>query len=233
MESRDSPITEPLTLWLNGGPGCSSSTGLLWEIGPCRINPGGNGTSFNEFSWTSHSNVLFLDQPDEVGFSYADNGLPTISTTAEEAAHDVYIFLQLFLSRHSPYAEASFHIAGEGWGGYYIPQIASLIHEKNKELVASPSLGLKTINLESILIGNGLMDPLRQFPTIPDYLCDGPYGTFNTSAPQCEAMRRKATRCERLVKACYNWKSPLICGPVETYCWTLLNDVISTYGALS
>lgn len=217
----------PLTLWLNGGPGCSSTTGLLWELGPCRIAEGGNGTTFHEQSWTSHSNVLFLDQPVEVGFSYADHGLPTTITTAAEAARDVYPFLQLFLSRFPKYAHAPFHIAGESWGGHYIPNIASLIHQKNKELVISPSPYLKRINLASLLIGNGLTDPYRQFAPIPDYLCNGPYALFDPTGTECASMRSKVPQCQRLLKACYNYKNAFVCMPAETYCWTLLNDVVS------
>lgn len=233
FESRNSPTTDPLTLWLNGGPGCSSSTGLLWELGPCRINPDGNGTHFHKHSWTTRSNVLFLDQPVEVGFSYADHGLPTTITTAADAARDVYPFLQLFLSRFPKYADAPFHIAGESWGGHYIPNIASLVHKKNKELVAAPRPYLRRINLASLLIGNGLTDPLRQFPTIPEYLCRGPYALFDPSGPQCTSMRSKAPKCERLIKACYDWKTALVCLPAETYCWTLLNDMIGAAALLN
>lgn len=63
FESRNDPKTDPVLMWINGGPGCSSATGLFMELGPCRVNMEGNETSFNEYSWNDKANVFFLDQP--------------------------------------------------------------------------------------------------------------------------------------------------------------------------
>lgn len=73
FESRNSPATAPLALWLNGGPGCSSMLGLFVEHGPCRFpdgSPAGSDPVLNEESWNSYANMLYLDQPVGVGFRF-------------------------------------------------------------------------------------------------------------------------------------------------------------------
>jgi hypothetical protein len=63
FESRSKPAEDPLVLWLNGGPGCSSMTGLFMELGPCTVNEDGESARENPNSWISAANVFFLDQP--------------------------------------------------------------------------------------------------------------------------------------------------------------------------
>ena len=64
------PTTAPLTTWINGGPGTSSMVGLFQEMGPCSIISNGNVIN-NPYSWTNASNLLFIDQPVQTGFSYS------------------------------------------------------------------------------------------------------------------------------------------------------------------
>ncbi|PYH99849.1 lysosomal protective protein precursor [Aspergillus ellipticus CBS 707.79] len=70
FESRKDPSNAPLAIWLNGGPGSSSIMGLLEELGPCSIGSDSKTTILNEWSWNNEVNLLFLDQPTQVGFSY-------------------------------------------------------------------------------------------------------------------------------------------------------------------
>ncbi|KAA8623300.1 Carboxypeptidase [Pyrenophora tritici-repentis] len=73
FEARETPETAPLTIWLNGGPGQSSMNGLFDEVGPCEIiqeEDGSYGTRPRVWGWDRSSNILFIDQPTQVGFSY-------------------------------------------------------------------------------------------------------------------------------------------------------------------
>ncbi|TAQ90651.1 hypothetical protein B7494_g1025 [Chlorociboria aeruginascens] len=65
--------TSELTIWLNGGPGSSSMIGLFTENGPCEVvedAAGKLGTQVRDWGWDRGSNILFVDQPNQIGFSY-------------------------------------------------------------------------------------------------------------------------------------------------------------------
>ncbi|KAG8739484.1 hypothetical protein FRC10_005580 [Ceratobasidium sp. 414] len=224
FESRSNPSKAPLVLWLNGGPGCSSSTGLLFELGPCNIADEGRNTTFNKYSWNTHANVLFLDQPINVGYSYSEGG--TVNTSPL-AAEDVWSFLELFVNRFPKYSD-TLHISGESYGGTYLPNIAHVINSKNKEIRAREAQGLlpkpkvQKLNLASVLIGNGLTEPHTQFASVPEYACDGPYPVFDTNGPQCRSLRAKVPTCQRLIKSCYDHNNRLTCVPAALYCWSQL-----------
>lgn len=44
--------------------------GLLQENGPCFVGSDSNSTYLNPWSWNNEVNMLYLDQPAQVGFSY-------------------------------------------------------------------------------------------------------------------------------------------------------------------
>lgn len=223
FESRNAPKTAPVTMWLNGGPGCSSMTGVLFENGPCRVANDGHNITYNKHSWTAHSNMIFLDQPVNVGYSYSSDGSGVNNTPV--AAEDVYAFLELFFSRYPEYADAAFHIAAESYGGTYAPHIASVIHQKNIELKSAsfnaPTPAPKHINLASVVLANGQTEPRTQMASVPDYACNGPFPIYDDpEGPQCVALRSKVPTCQRLISGCYNYNSKLTCVPAILYCYS-------------
>ncbi|KAF1952108.1 carboxypeptidase Y-like protein A [Byssothecium circinans] len=203
FESRNDPKNDPVVLWLNGGPGCSSLMGLFMELGPGSITKDGK-VKYNDFSWNSNASVIFIDQPVNVGYSYSSGG---VSNTVA-AGKDIYALLTLFFKQFPEYAEQSFHISGESYAGHYIPVFASEILSHKK----------RNINLQSVLIGNGLTDGLTQYEYYRPMACgDGGWpAVLDESA--CTAMDNALPRCASLIENCYNSESVWSCVPASIYC---------------
>lgn len=83
FESRGDAAVDPLTLWLQGGPGSpSADQALLPGLGPCLIQDDMKTLAPNPFSWNIGANMIFLDQPSGTGFSYdtASPGIVNMTT---------------------------------------------------------------------------------------------------------------------------------------------------------
>ncbi|KZV90909.1 alpha/beta-hydrolase [Exidia glandulosa HHB12029] len=214
FEARNNPADAPFILWLNGGPGSSSFMGLLFELGPCRISENGTGTTHHEHSWNENANIIFIDQPLSVGYSYSERG--TVVASSEQAAKDIWSFFQLFFSAFPEYADLPFHAAGESYGGHYVPAIAAEIYQHN---LAHD--GLLDISLESIVLGNGWTDPFVQTEYAAEWICTGPYADKLVDEPYgetCERLRQQAAQCQTLIKRCYAFPSRMTCIPAQVAC---------------
>ncbi|OJJ45188.1 hypothetical protein ASPZODRAFT_17403 [Penicilliopsis zonata CBS 506.65] len=83
FEARNNPQTAPLALYLAGGPGeAGSYVALNSENGPCVVNREGTNTTINPWSLNNHVNILYLDQPLQVGFSYSSLTNGTYNSTS-------------------------------------------------------------------------------------------------------------------------------------------------------
>lgn len=204
FESRNDPENDPVILWLNGGPGCSSSTGLFFELGPSLINSTLQPV-YNPYSWNSNASVIFLDQPVNVGYSYS-NGEAVKNTAA--AAKDVFVFLELFFQKFPQFLNNKFHIAGESYAGHYIPSFAA-------EILNNAD---RSFELSSVLIGNGITDPLVQYGQYKPMACgEGGYKPV-LSEESCEQMDKAYPKCAALTEICYKFQSALACLPATVYC---------------
>ena len=69
IPSQNNPINDPVVLWLNGGPGCSSLLGFIQEHGPVIIPDYSSQFQVNQYSWNKNANMIYLESPAGVGFS--------------------------------------------------------------------------------------------------------------------------------------------------------------------
>jgi len=157
FESKGAPTTDPLIMWLSGGPGCSSQLALFAENGPCKVSTDASTTTLNPNSWHTHANVMWVDQPAGVGFS---TGLGTHNEAG--VAQNMFTFLQGFFKQFPQYQQQDFFIFGESYAGHYVPAVGHRIWQswKNGE-------GIK-IPLKGLAIGNGLTDPEEQYKWYPE-----------------------------------------------------------------
>ncbi|VDN85616.1 unnamed protein product [Brugia pahangi] len=77
IESQNNPSNDPLVLWFNGGLGCNSLDGPLAQIGPFRVNQDGESLFENIYSWNKVANLIFLESPYGIGFSYRNTSIPS------------------------------------------------------------------------------------------------------------------------------------------------------------
>ncbi|KAL8195205.1 hypothetical protein R6Q57_025608 [Mikania cordata] len=152
VESPTSSSTKPLVLWLNGGPGCSSMIGAMSELGPFRINSDGKTLFMNDYAWSNVANMLFLESPAGVGFSYSNTTSDYDKSGDKNTAIDSYTFLVNWFERFPQYKTRDFYIAGESYAGHYVPQLAYTILQNNKKTNQT------VINIRGIAIGNAVID---------------------------------------------------------------------------
>jgi carboxypeptidase C (cathepsin A) len=186
------PSTAPLTVWINGGPGSSSMIGLWQELGPCGVDSNGNVYN-NPYSWSNASNMIFIDQPVMVGFSYSEaipgyidpNSNQLVQLPSAECPDyaagscATYSSPNYTLTANSTDAAApNFWKTLQGFMGAF-PQYSReeflfttesygghygpIFNEYIETQNAKNISGAKKINLGAVLIGNGWYDPIIQY----------------------------------------------------------------------
>ncbi|XP_027362514.1 serine carboxypeptidase-like 18 [Abrus precatorius] len=146
IESHGNPQEDPLFLWLTGGPGCSSLSGLLYETGPIEfdINSYIGGLpklAYYPYAWTKTASIIFLDSPVGTGFSYSKT-TQGWETSDSASAWQSYHFLRKWLEENPPYLLNQLFIAGDSYSGLVVPLITKLVVEGN-EAGLQPRLNLK------------------------------------------------------------------------------------------
>ncbi|EGU86159.1 hypothetical protein FOQG_14759 [Fusarium oxysporum f. sp. raphani 54005] len=204
FESRSNPETDPLLLWMSGGPGASGEMGLFMGSGPCTVNPDGNSTKRLDYSWIDRANVVYIDQPVGVGFSKITDR-DKIAVSLEQGAKDVYSFLSTFSHDVFPnLAGKSWRITGESMGGHYVTGYTKHIVSHERE---NAKRGIEPrVNISSAIITDGYIDATQQFIGYYDFFCTD-WAADGRKAPlmnrtACENMLAAIPECKRLGSQC-------------------------------
>ncbi|CAO2174694.1 unnamed protein product [Urochloa humidicola] len=193
----------PLVLWLNGGPGCSAvGYGASEEVGAFRINPNGRSLSRNPYAWNKAANMLFLDSPAGVGFSYSNNSADLYNAGDNKTAHDSYNFLVNWLKRFLQYKHRDFYIAGESYAGHYVPQLSQLVYQMNK--------GIKKpiLNFKGFMVGNAVIDDYHDYIGTFEYwwthglISDETYEKLKLAC-QSDSAEHPSKECEEIYDVAY------------------------------
>ncbi|XP_072971505.1 serine carboxypeptidase-like 2 isoform X2 [Typha angustifolia] len=158
IKSERDPKADPLLLWLTGGPGCSAFSGLVFEIGPLNFDaPGFKGglptLRYRNYSWTTVSNIIFLDSPVGTGFSYSttEEGYNSSDT---KAVNHILIFLRKWFVQHPEFKTNPLYIAGDSYSGKIVPAVTLEVASGK----ASSDEPLS--NLKGYLLGNPVTDKM-------------------------------------------------------------------------
>ncbi|CAD5119652.1 DgyrCDS8246 [Dimorphilus gyrociliatus] len=154
----DGPTQRPLVMWLQGGPGGSSTGyGNFEIIGPYNIDK-----EYRNSTWAQEANILFVDNPVGAGFSYVDD-LNDLTTTTEEISQDLFVLFKSFLDSHPEFKTVPFYIFGQSYGGKMAANYARKLHT---EIQA----GNLECNLGGFAMGNAWTHPLDSTLTWANFL---------------------------------------------------------------
>jgi vitellogenic carboxypeptidase-like protein len=138
--------------------------GLFTENGPFIVSADGRTISENKYTWNKKYNIMYIDNPVGVGFSFTDSPSGYSVSTERDVADNMWTFLQQFYVIFPEFKSTPLFISGESYGGKYTPAIAYRIHENNKK---HPQIH---VPLKGLSIGDGAMDPITQMTGYSDLL---------------------------------------------------------------
>ncbi|XP_075236310.1 retinoid-inducible serine carboxypeptidase-like isoform X2 [Lycorma delicatula] len=148
----------PLVIWLQGGPGASSTGyGNFEEFGTLYKN-----LSERESAWTKHVNVLYIDNPVGSGFSYVKNESLYVKTN-HDIAVDLVTFTKEFYKNFKKFSKTPLYIFTESYGGKMTVEFAYNLYQEIKKHKLK-------INFKGIALGDSWISPVDSCLTWAPYL---------------------------------------------------------------
>mmetsp|Transcript_2737 Transcript_2737/g.5707 ORF Transcript_2737/g.5707 Transcript_2737/m.5707 type:complete len:509 (+) Transcript_2737:174-1700(+) len=189
----------PLILWMSGGPGCSSLLAAMMENGPCKVERDEMGKArahLAKFGWNNKANVVWVDQPAGVGFSYGPDD--AVLSSHDEVADNMLSFLFRWQERFPDSHNGELFIFAESFGGHYAPAVGRRYFDAERLGKAPPGLKLKGIG-----VGNGLTNPGIQYKYASEFAYKNTYGIKAISKEQYDDMNEnKLPSCLEKIHAC-------------------------------
>lgn len=184
--------------------------GLFQENGPCKFELGTRYTEpvNNTFSWNNNVNMLYIDQPVEVGFSLGNS----IADSTDSAAVYVWTFIQAFYAAFPEYKSRDFGIFTESYGGHYGAQFAKHI------LAQSWANSSEHVNLVALGINNGWHDSMLQEPAYVDFAFNNSNRPFITDAQHKKYHQWFEDYCLPDLITCDRTKTDFNCAQANRAC---------------
>lgn len=114
----------PLVLWLQGGPGGSSTGfGNFEEIGPLNTQLKPRNTT-----WLGVANLLFIDNPVGTGYSYVDSN-KAFTTDVQQIADDLLTIFKAFIKINTDMSTVPFYIFSESYGGKMTAAFSQVLYK--------------------------------------------------------------------------------------------------------
>lgn len=159
----------PVVIFLDGGPGCSTTYSLFDFIGPYYVdnykyNPtthsweGKKEADLRKNSWSHKAYLLIIDQPVGMGFSQVYD-YQDVAKSAEQVRNDFNVFINKFYEKHSELQGKDLYITGHSYAGHYIPYTVSKMLED----------GFDKAPIKGISIGNPYMNGKILFQSYPTF----------------------------------------------------------------
>ncbi|EEH60536.1 uncharacterized protein MICPUCDRAFT_13532 [Micromonas pusilla CCMP1545] len=202
FRSRDAAADAPVVLWMTGGPGCSSEIALFYENGPYRILDDLT-LAVTEHGWDTVSNLIYVDQPINTGFSYSDDPRDDVHDE-RVVAEDMLDFLSEFVDAHPELRRVlltlvpirprrDFYVTGESYAGHYVPAVSYAAFKAQQ----SDGVGVG-MRLKGLAIGNGLTEPEIQYGAYADY----GLGVDVVSKAAAEISKKNYPTCAKMIRKC-------------------------------
>lgn len=173
----------PLILWLQGGPGGSSTGfGNFGELGPLDVTLKPRDTT-----WLQTASLLFIDNPVGTGYSYVEDKEALTRNVAELSA-DLLVVMQAFVKRHPDFQETPFYIFSESYGGKMTAAFSDVLFKAIKA-------GKIKMNFQGFAMGDSWISPVDSVNSWGPYL----YATSNIDDAGLASIQAAAKQVESYV----------------------------------